>query len=505
MRVLLLAGLAAWAAGSCASFVEPADVVPGQDGAVSDELDDDSAVAPEDVPKKDTGNPIESATFTIPFIYKGIVPGENKDKSDLYLVDSLGRNPLAPEVDKPVAITSFSINPQDCQLVLASNPDGTPLSTAPCSCNLGCVVDPQLQWIIVTVEKPSQTGFAMQIGKFNANLEVKMVKGAIFKNIVDVQFAGGFLYFSQTKYCTEANCQFILYRYDLANIPAPESLFLLPPDDDMDYKNGQHITDGHFTASADGSTLVAISPTIRSSRLYAWKSGVLKELDYICPGAIQNGECTGTGSEFSDLDPLVLTDDGKQLLYIVRYKNRLEARVYNTEAGLVKNAALVDTGVKDYPSTTCAEIAFSGWKFNEVGGAELTDGGTALLLLVRSACQPGKKPYTDLYKIPMQAIFDDKVDGNTITNITLNFRGEGAKNTVISGFAQSPDGKALAYTATPRYGADKKTELSDASAKARDSNEVWAIEMSGSNKRQLTFNNKFSAVWLTAVPDVEQP
>jgi len=488
------------AASGCGSSVEPGPDAATADGVAWDGAGNGDSSGTNDDQQEDQGRAQPAAKFVIPFIYKGLIQGENLDQSDLYLVDSDGTNPFAPEVDKPVAITSFSINPADCQLIVSSAEDGTPISTAPCSCNFGCVVDPELEWIIVTVEKPKQTGFSMQIGRFNADLQVKMVKGAFFKDIVDVQFAGGYLYFSQTKYCTQANCQFTVFRYDLENIPQPQSLFLLPPADDPDYQDGQHVTDGHFTASDDGSTIAFISPTIRSSRLYVWRGDVLKELDYICPGAIRNGKCTGTGSEYSDVDPLAMTADGKTLVYITKVKNRLEARFYDTDAGLQKSPPLVDTGDKDYNATTCLEIAASDWKFNDVDSAVLLDEGKTLVFLARSNCSPGKKPFTEIFAIPVLGILNGKVNGGTLSNLTHNFRGEGSANTVITQIAVSPDEGSVAYIATPAFGADKATPLSDASAKARDSGEVWAVGMDGTGKRQLTYNNKYSAVWLTAVP-----
>lgn len=453
----------------------------------------------------DTREPLPGIEdFVIPFVYRGMVPGENLDKSDLYLVDSQGRNPMAPQVEKPVLLTTFALDPEACQLVLEKKPDGTPLTTAPCSCNLGCVVDDSLTWIAVTVEKPSQTGFAFQVGKFNAQLEVQMVKGAIFKNIVDVAFAGDYLYFSQVSYCQDPGCQFIVFRYDLSYIDQPDSLFLLPPDDDLDYKNGQHITDGHFVASRDGSTLAFISPTIRSSRVYVWRDEQLKELDYICPGEMQDGHCTGTGSEFSDVDPVALTPSGDRMAYIVQIKDRLELRKYDTDSGKLETLVLMDTEGKDYNSVSCEQISQSAWKFNDVASAQFTKDASRLLFLARSHCTLTQKPFTDVLSLDSATLGEGTVTADDLHNITLNQRNNGLLNTVIEGFALSPQEKAIVYMANPVYGEDKLTPLPENSANAKQSRELWVVPSAGGTKTQITFNSKFSATWVATVPPLSQ-
>lgn len=497
--LLLSAFLLLWGCGSNDSSSGEDTWLPPEDQVAYDLVADRSA------PPKDTGSTEEGIEdFVIPFVYKGMVPGENLDKSDLYLVDSKGRNPLAPSVNKPVLLTTFALDPDACQLVLEKKPDGTPLSTAACSCNLGCLVDDNLTWIAVTVEKPSQTGFAFQVGKFNADLEVKMVKGAVFKNIVDIAFAGDYLYFSQVSYCQDPGCQFVVFRYDLSYIDQPESLFLLPPDDDQDYKNGQHTTDGHFLASRDGSTLAFLSPTIRSSRLYVWRGEQLKELDYVCPGEMQDGHCTGTGSEFSDVDPTAFTSDGKRLAWFVQIKDRLELRSYDTDTGKLETLVLMSTDGKDYNSVSCQQILESSWKFNDVGSAVFNDDGSVLMLLARSHCTLSSKPFTDVLALDTSVISGGQFDESSFKNLTLNQRNNGLLNTIIEGFALSPQEKAIVYMANPIYGEDKKTPLSENSANAKQSRELWVVSASGGIKTQITFNAKFSATWVAAVPPLSE-
>jgi hypothetical protein len=454
---------------------------------------DEPAVPPEEFPED----------FVLTFVYKGIVPGENLDKSDLYIVDSKGRNPMAPNVASPLLLTTFAIDPQACELIMEKKADGTPLTKAPCSCNLGCVVDKALKWIAVTVEKPDQNGFTFQVGQFNEELQVKMVKGARFDNIVDLQFAGGFLYFSQVKVCSDTGCQFIVYRYDLENIPEPKSLFLLPPDEDEDLKNGQAITDGHITASGDGKTVAFISPTIRSSRLYVWEDGKLDELDYICPGGFQGDHCIGTGSEFSDIDPLALTTDGGQIAYFPRTNDGLEYRLYDRKSGTKSSVKLMDTTGQDFAASSCAQIAADGWKFNRVASPIFSANGKYLFFIASSNCDPAKRAFTDILRIQTMLANSATVKASSFYNVTNVPDTDDNSNTVIEAFDLSPEGGNVAYSASPQFGSDKETPLPDHSAKAKQSKELWIADLATTRKMQITYNTKNSVVWLLTLPPLD--
>lgn len=438
--------------------------------------------------------------FVISFVYRGIVPGENTDKSDLYVVDSKGRNPMAPSVDMPLALTTFAIDPESCELILSKMPDGTPLSTAPCSCNLGCIVDPTLGWIVVTVEAGTQMGFGFQIGKFNEDLEVSMVKGAKFQNISDVEFAGKYLYFSQSKYCVETGCQYLVYRYNLDDLSTgADSIFLLPPDDDPDLADGQTITDGHFTASADGETVAFISPTIRSARLYVYRNGQLGELDFICPGEIQNGKCTGSGSEFSDVDPFAVSSTGKRLAYFLTTKDGLNLRLYDTDTASVQTLAMINTTGKDWGVESCNQVEASDWLFNKVSAPVFGPDDNALFFIASSKCDPVKKPYTDITRLPLSKVGTGTMGQTTIKSITKNVRAEKLANTVIENFVFSPEGSNIAYIASPMYGDDLHTELPEQSANAKKSRELWVVDVESGEKAQISFNSKYSATWLRSV------
>ncbi len=498
MRNVLLTLAVLALLNACGDDSGPTDL-PDLPGVTADAAND-LATTPDipDEPDETTPSSPFPEDFIISFVYKGIIPNDNTDKSDLYIVDSKGRNPMAPSVKAPLALTTFAIDPNECQLVMEKMPDGSPLTTAPCSCNLGCVVDDSLTWIAVTVEKPSATGFAFQVGKFNADLEVKMVKGAIFKQIADIEFTGGYLYFSQAQFCTEIACQYMVFRYNLENLLKPESQFLIPPDEDKDWQGGQATTDGHFVAASDGETLAFVSPTIRSARVYVWRKGTLKELDYLCPGGMQNGNCTGSGSEFSDVDPLALSHNGKKLAWFPQSPDGLELRFYDTDIGTVQTVTLMDTTGKDYNVESCTQIEGTDWKFNEVKEPRFARDDSGLLFIARSHCDPTKRAWTDIVELPVSTIANGVLKEHTIKNITNIPRKDDIENTVIETFDLSPKGGNVAYAASPIYDEEGK-QLSAASANAKKSRELWVASTTGSERQQITYNSKFSATWLKAL------
>jgi len=507
----VLLGFVFLVAGACGGESE------GDDGYTPGKLDvrdvspfapDFGGYQPEDLGKPDDGPApaVFPEDFVISFVYRGIVPNENTDKSDLYIVDSQGRNPMAPSVDMPLALTTFAIDPESCQLITEKMPDGTPLNTAPCSCNLGCVVDPTLTWILVTVEAGTQAGFGFQIGKFNEDLEVKMVKGGKFQNIADTAFAGKYLYFSQSKYCVETGCQYIVYRYNLENLATgAESIFLLPPDDDPDLGDGQATTDGHFTASADGETLAAISPTIRSARIYLWRNHGLSELDYLCPGGLQNGKCTGSGSGFSDVDPLAVSSDGSKLAYFPTTADGMELWLYQTDTASKQTLSIIDTTGKDWVVESCVQVEASDWLFNKVKDPVFGPGDDTLFFIGSSQCDPVKKSYTEIIRLPLSKVGTGTMKFSYIDGITDNIRAEKLQNTVIEQFDFSPEGGNIAYVASPMYGDDLRTELPESSANAKKSRELWVVDVETGEKAQITYDSKYKATWLRTLPPLEVP
>ncbi len=431
-----------------------------------------------------------------------MVPGLNDQEHDLKLIDRAGRDPLTGVTNSPHGLTAFHLDAGECQLVISKTPEGAPFETAPCSCAFGCVVDDGLDWLAISTEKPGPMGHTFKVARFNQDLEAKVIKGVTFTGVADFHFAGHFLLYTTSQFCTVTGCQYALSRYDLDNIAkTPEVTALIPPEGDPDWVDGDSIYKGHFRPSADGRSALFLSPTIRSQRVYLWKNGDLTEVDYICPGGLQNDHCTGTGSDFRDTDPSALSDDGAVLAYLAVVDHRLELRTPKPDGGPPGIVALqaVDDG-KSYTSNICSHVSVSEWKFSDVLQMEFRD-PDILLFVGHSDCKAtATKAWTDLWGLSLAGVAGKAIVGQgDLDRLIHNPRHDGLENNVIDGFTIGIDGETIAFNATPRYGDDLETELSPQSSNATKSREIWLLDADGT-RRQLTFDAEFSATRPKALP-----
>ncbi len=465
--------------------------------------DDDAQTGDDDAQAGDDDEvpgPHAPEGFIIAFGYRGMVPGVNDDQHDLKLIDAAGNDPITAEPNSPHGLTAFHMDPDDCALVITKNPDGTPAETAPCSCAFGCMVDEGLDWLAISIEKPGPQGHTFQMARFNNDLQAKVVKGVTFTGVADFHFAGRFLLYSTSQFCSGTGCQYAVNRYDLENLAqSPQVLALVPPEGDPDWIEGDATFKGHFTPSGDGHAALFLSPTIRSQRTYLLKDENLLEVDYVCPGGLQDNHCTGTGSDFSDTDPAAISHDGNRLAYVAVVSDRLELRLPDPGGGPAEVVALqaVDVG-KDYTSNICSQVVESSWKFRSVSQIQFSD-TDSLLFVGRSECSATHvKPWTDLWSLSLDGLVD-RVGEADLERLIHNPRHDGVENNVIDGFDLSPDGASIVYNATPRYGADLETDLPPASFNATKSQEIWILEADGA-RAQLTFDPQFSASRPQALP-----
>jgi len=460
--------------------------------------DDDIRTGDDD----EVAGPYATEGFIVAFGYRGIVPGVNDDQHDLKLIDAAGNDPLTGEPNAPHGLTAFHLDPDDCALVISKNPDGTPAETAPCSCAFGCMVDEGLDWLAISTEKPGPLGHTFHVARFNDDLQAKVVKGVLFTGVADFHFAGRFLLYTTSQFCSGTGCQYAVNRYDLDNLAqAPQVLALIPPEGDPDWIEGDATFKGHFTPSADGHAALFLSPTIRSQRAYLLKDEDLLEVDYVCPGGFQDDHCTGTGSDFRDTDPAAISHDGGRLAYVAVVSDRLELRLPDPEGGLPEVVTLqaVEEG-KDYTSNICSQVVESSWKFRHVSQILFRHTDTDSLVFVGSSeCSATHaKPWTDLWSLSLDGLVD-RVGEADLERLIHNPRHDGVENNVIDGFDLSPDGATIVYSATPRYGADLETDLPPESFNATKSQEIWVLK-AGATRAQLTFDPQFSASRPLALP-----
>ncbi len=440
------------------------------------------------------GGTLPDEDFLILFNYRGRIPGYNDDQADLHLIKPDGANPLVDGEVGSQPLTSFYLEDVgDCQLVI-EDAQGNPVDYEPCSCKYGCLVDKALQWIAIAIKKPTASGFTFQLGRFDPELGVKMIKGVTLSDVIDFKFGGNYLYFSKLLQCEGLSCQYTVHRVQLDPVGQPEELLVFPPDNDPDWPKHSNYK-GHFKVSEDGEVLVLIGTTIRSARLYMWKGGNLHELDYIC-AQMMAGECIGAGSEYTDTDPVAISPDSSVVAAFTIAERDLRLRLYDTDTMDQKYLNLFSVPAGGYLTNICPNIMAEPWKFKKViGDPVFTRDGTSLLFLAYDDCALSSsedKPETDIYMVDLASVGDgtpfEKTD---FVNLTKNPKHGGSDNQLITGFDLSPEGKVLTFTASPFWGNDRM--LADDDKRALKDRELWVIGVNGAGKTQITDTSDFEA------------
>jgi len=440
------------------------------------------------------GGTLPDEDFVVLFNYRGRIPSYNDHESDLHLIKPDGTNPLVEGELGSQPLTSFYLEGvADCQLVV-EDAEGNPVDSKPCSCEYGCLVDKALQWIAISIKKPTATGFTFQLGRFDPQLGVKMIKGVTISDVIDFKFGGNYLYYSKVHQCEGLSCQYTVHRVQLDPVGQPQELLVFPPDNDPDWPKHSNYK-GHFKVSEDGEVLVFIGTTIRSARLYMWKGGNLHELDYIC-NQMQAGECIGAGSEYTDIDPIAISPDSSVVAAFTIAERDLRLRLYDTETMDQKYLNLFSVPAGGYLTNICPNIGDAPWKFKKVvGDPVFTRDGTGVLFVAYDDCNlsgSDDKPETDIYMVDLASVGDGTPFEETdFVNLTKNPKNGGSENQVITGFDLSPEGQVLTFTASPFWGNDRM--LADDDKRALKDRELWVIGVNGAGKTQITDTSDFEA------------
>jgi len=440
------------------------------------------------------GGTLPDEDFVILFNYRGRIPGYNDHESDLHLIKPDGSNPLIEGEAGSQPLTSFYLEGvADCQLI-EEDAEGNPVDTRPCSCEYGCLVDKALKWIAISIKKPTASGFTFQLGRFDQQLGVKMIKGVTLEDVIDFRFGGNYLYYSKLHQCEGFSCQYSVHRVQLDPVDQPQELLVFPPDNDPDWPKHSNYK-GHFRVSEDGEVVVFIGTTIRSARIYMWKGGNLHELDYICH-QMQAGECIGAGSEYTDSDPIAISPDSSLIAAFTIAERDLRLRLYDTETMDQSYLNLFTVPAGGYLTNVCPNIGDAAWKFKKVlGDPVFTRDATGLLFLAYDDCNltgADAKPETDIYMIDLASVGDGTPFEETdFLDLTKNPKHSGSDNQLITGFDVSPEGKVLAFTASPFWGNDRM--LADDDKRALKDRELWVIGVNGAGKAQITDTSDFEA------------
>lgn len=369
------------------------------------------------------------------------------------------------------------------------------------SCQYGCFLSPDLKWIAVAKGGADVSGhFTFALGAVDSQLRaVISSKFGELQGVKHVAFAGPYLFYSKKVECLPTgSCQYEVRRSGPLGTTESDDVLLtrMAPDDDPDWKNGDSTYTGYFRVSDDGSTVVFQTPTIRSSKVWAWRDGKLARLDFLCPNLVGES-CVGSGSEYTDRDPVAVSADGKEVVVFSVVDRWLRVHRYQVGTEVppaVSNLVEVPADTGSYRQAACgviteaqhAEVKYDPW---------FSADGKSVFFVGYSMCGTATdKPWTDLLELPTQAI-GGPLSWSSITNWTNNPRNNTVENRVISGLGMSPARKVFLLRASAYLGSNGKV-LADTDQRHKQDTELYSLVVGSRTWVPITNEGKY---------DVQQP
>ena len=474
---------------------DPTKDAGSPDSTTGDAADDGSVTVPDTTSKTDDGSssttcpaPAEKDDWRIVFTYAGRIP-QNENEIELWLMSPLGGD--KQKITELAGLDQFE---------------------PPLSCKYGCLLSDDLRWLAITTGPPNQAGdFSFRIGAFDDKMNFKLIKDLILKDKIDYKFAGDYLYYTQfsagDEDC-EHSCQYDVYSMELdPTAPKPPvHLLTFPPEYDLE----QSTYKGHFKAGPSGTELVFLNTTIRSVGVYLWKQGTgLAKLDFICKHGTE-GNCQGTGSEYTDVDPVAISPDGSRIVFFTFSDRFQRARVYDATDPTASSslAVLASVPFGNYIEHACDFGALEDWQWQRVvGDPVFTPDGTEIVFLSETSCplggtgDPPKKPRRDLIRVGLATLETGKtLKQSDLCNVTKNPLGDITDNILITGFRLSPDSATAVFAGTPQL--DQNDEfLPDGSSRPRNDREIWRVRLDGTNLTQITND----VAWQARSPKIVPP
>ncbi len=416
--------------------------------------------------------PVETDGWRALFSNRGRLP-DNADENDLWLMDADGSD--------QIAITTLG---------------GLKDLDPPLSCNYGCFVSPNLKWIAVVAGPPTATGFTLRLGQFDSSMKVSLLKGAEITDIIDFQFVADRMFYSKIASCAGAACEYAFSVVELeenVNLPIPFET----------YPKGEAAAGttykGHFRVGDDGNTMVMLNTTIRSVQVSMWKAGTgTVQLDFICKFGSQDN-CTGTGSEYTDTDPVALDPTGRYIAFFTFADRWQRIHLYDTQGGVTVTSSIVaevDSGA--YVENACKDGVLADWQWRRVvSDAYFTPDGSEIVFIGENDCPvngaPPKKARSNIYRIKVATLLSGKtLEESDVFNVTKHPAGDVTLNRLPNAFQITPDGATLLFTGTPMY-EQSGSLIADGGARQRNDREVYRIRLDGTNAEQLTNYVQFSA------------
>ncbi len=453
MAVVALLGVATSACGATA-------VPPTTSDADQSDVANGADATPTDIGKSDIGGVGKETTignfdedFWIVYNHNERVPPQGKPpSSDLVLT-----NWKNPQVTSSNSKFGIGVSPFDVSKpAIEMTKDSFAKFEGNYTCNFGCSLSPNLKYAALAMASPTASGYTYALGLLTGspeNLEYNFNKLGLIEKVADLHFAADYLYYSTPVACGGTGvCQFDIHRRGpLSGVSEDTVVTKMVPDNDPDLKSDTTYK-GHFQVSEDASTLVFLTTTIRSVKVYAWREGNVSKLDYICEHPLGADTCVGQGSQYHDNDRVGISPDGKIVVLFTIVDNNLRLRRYNvgSEVGnTFSNLVTVPNG-QAYLAGVCKVLDPSKPQLAEVKQQpQFSADGKLLYFLAYAVCPKGSlnKPWTDIMALPVDKIGGPIEDSDWI-NFTNNPRDNNPTNKHIFDFALSPSKQALVLSAT---------------------------------------------------------
>ncbi len=330
------------------------------------------------------------------------------------------------------------------------------------SCDHGCALSSNLKYAAIALGPADEDGLftyepALIHHQPGGDPPLRFIINKFDKitAVRDLHFAGSWLYYSTPvpKPAGQLVQQYEIRRRDLDGASSEwQKVVVMAPGEDPDV-TGKHSTySGRFRVSANGETLLFLTPTIRSLKVWSWHAGTLTQHDYICQNPLGPDTCAGTGSQYSDIDPAAISPDGKTIVLFTTVQSHFRLRRYPVgSAGQKSFTNLVTVPAnKNYQKEACNYVA--AWMRTSVRGQpRFSNDGQTLYFLAESRCNKAvQKPWIDILSIHAADIGKTLTE-EMVTNYTKNPDSDLPANRVMRSFDLSPDGEWFTYSATPTW------------------------------------------------------
>lgn len=340
-------------------------------------------------------------------------------------------------------------------------------------CTNGCVPSPTLD-AVLQVDSQTVDGASVTLVQVSPSL-VLGGKTTLSTGALNWRFDGGFLYLFEKQGST-----FNLFRISTATPQSTAQLTAIAafkPSNADSYRGGFVVRKGQ---------VVVLYATIGGAELH--------HLDTTKNGAtfqkiasLGEGQ-GGTGSQYSESDPLAIAPDGSKLVYFVSADNKVSAWVRSLTGGNPLGP-ITFTPKQLYG---CNAASSTGNYIRPVGTPAFSPDGKTIYFLVSSkdnlavteACKDYKtassttviRPETDILRI------DTSLAASTLKNLTQNPKLDDESNMVLDDFVLGPQGKTLVLIGSPANAGNNRS---------RSDREIWRLNVDGGDRVQLTDDGKW--------------